>query len=192
MASREFIDSKGNEWRVWDVTPDAMHPRTKAEDYMQELADGWLVFETSDGFEKRRLSPYPADWAERTRAELEQLCDQATVVPRRRSSGSAAVQLADQLAASSEQFALRQGERRTFASPGGRLWQVFLYEKIAGTPVLRFTTEDLVLDLERWPDDWHSYDADKLALLLLDAHPAREGVSLIEEQQASEGEELQP
>ena len=53
MAVREFTDSRGVEWRVWDVTPAHMHPVTRGEDYMADLQDGWLAFES--GREKRRL-----------------------------------------------------------------------------------------------------------------------------------------
>ncbi|HVE80369.1 MAG TPA: hypothetical protein VNA89_16000 [Gemmatimonadaceae bacterium] len=41
---------------------------------------GWLVFESTQG-EKRRLSPYPADWGTIPSAGLEQWCAQATLVP---------------------------------------------------------------------------------------------------------------
>ena len=64
MAVREFTDSKNVVWRVWDVTTAQMHPVTKNEDFMGDLADGWLAFESAD--EKRRLAaPYPAEWATR-------------------------------------------------------------------------------------------------------------------------------
>jgi hypothetical protein len=44
---------------------------------------GWLAFETQG--EKRRLAPYPADWAEKNDAELEALCGRAIPVrPSRR------------------------------------------------------------------------------------------------------------
>jgi len=59
MASREFTDSKGVVWRVWDVTPTHLHPITKSEEYMEPWAGGWLTFQSAD--EKRRLvAPYPS------------------------------------------------------------------------------------------------------------------------------------
>ena len=53
MAVREFTDSTNVEWRVWDVAPQHLHPITRAEDYLGNLQDGWLVFESES--EKRRL-----------------------------------------------------------------------------------------------------------------------------------------
>ena len=53
MAVREFTDSKGREWRAWDVTPDDLNARTKDEDYLAKLYyTGWIVFETKSGDEK--------------------------------------------------------------------------------------------------------------------------------------------
>jgi hypothetical protein len=84
MAVREFTDSRGLQWRVWDVTPEVMHPVTRAEDFMSELQDGWLVFEAKTSDARKRLAPYPPDWAERSSGDLESLLEQAEVVPRRR------------------------------------------------------------------------------------------------------------
>ena len=47
MAVREFTDSSGREWRVWNVVPESIHPQTKTEDYLAAMYHtGWLVFET--------------------------------------------------------------------------------------------------------------------------------------------------
>ena len=63
MSLREFIGSDGRRWKAWDVTAEQIHPKTRAEDYMGEYADGWLTFESSA--EKRRYpAPYPARWTE--------------------------------------------------------------------------------------------------------------------------------
>ena len=79
MAVREFTDSRGVDWRAWDVTPTHMHPVTRGEDYMSNLQDGWLVFES--GREKRRLeAPYPGNWNSLPIAELEELCRRASPV----------------------------------------------------------------------------------------------------------------
>ena len=83
MALREFRDEKGGEWKAWDVTADQIHPKTKAEDYMHDLADGWLVFEHADGEEKRRLCPYPEGWEHGSEEELRALLDRAEKVKRR-------------------------------------------------------------------------------------------------------------
>lgn len=83
MALREFTDANGASWKVWDVTADQIHPKTKAEDYMHDLADGWLVFEQADGEEKRRLCPYPDGWENGTDDDLRALLAQAEKVKRR-------------------------------------------------------------------------------------------------------------
>jgi hypothetical protein len=83
MALREFIDGDGVRWKAWDVTADQIHPRTRAEDYMHDLVDGWLVFERTDGEEKRRLCPYPAAWEESSDEELLALWQEAEKVRRR-------------------------------------------------------------------------------------------------------------
>ena len=56
MALREFTGPDGYRWKAWDVTAAQIHPKTRAEDYMRDLADGWIVFERVDGEEKRRLA----------------------------------------------------------------------------------------------------------------------------------------
>jgi hypothetical protein len=65
------------------VTADQIHPKTRAEDYMHDLADGWLVFERTDGEEKRRLCPFPVAWEEGSDEDLRTLCEHADKVPRR-------------------------------------------------------------------------------------------------------------
>ena len=37
MAVREFTDSKGREWRAWEVAPDDLNARIKDEDYLAAL-----------------------------------------------------------------------------------------------------------------------------------------------------------
>ena len=86
MALREFTDGDGVRWKAWDVTADQIHPKTRAEDYMHDLVDGWLVFERTDGEEKRRLCPYPATWEESSADELLALWEQAEKVRRRSST----------------------------------------------------------------------------------------------------------
>ena len=80
---REFTNSRGVEWRVWDVTPAHLHPVTRGEDYMGNLQDGWLTFESMH--EKRRLeAPYPGDWQSYPLPKLEELCRRAAPVLKRR------------------------------------------------------------------------------------------------------------
>jgi hypothetical protein len=83
MALREFDGPGGHRWKAWDVTSAQIHPKTRAEDYMRDLADGWIVFERVDGEEKRRLSPYPAGWQSCSDEEVAALCASAEIVTRR-------------------------------------------------------------------------------------------------------------
>lgn len=83
MALREFTGPGGHRWKAWDVTAGQIHPKTRAEDYMRDLADGWIVFERVDGEEKRRLSPYPADWQSWSDDDVADLCARAEIVTKR-------------------------------------------------------------------------------------------------------------
>ena len=51
MALREFRDESGREWRAWDITAEKLHPSTRAENHLQGVLEGWLVFEAVDGSE---------------------------------------------------------------------------------------------------------------------------------------------
>jgi hypothetical protein len=176
MAVREFTDSRGVDWRAWDVTPTHMHPVTRGEDYMANLQDGWLVFES--GREKRRLeAPYPGDWTTFAIPQLEELCRKASPVRRVREKTETG-QRRQMSAVRIEQVAIQQeGGRRTFRSPGGREWTVHIHECLdrGGEPemVLRFTADDVVVELARWPEDWRSASIAEFAMMLLDANPPR-------------------
>jgi hypothetical protein len=84
MAVRDFLDAKGVSWKVWPVTPDALQPKTAAEDYLGDYGDGWLCFESA--FERRRLARFPRDWERLAEPELCALLAAAQPVPKRRSS----------------------------------------------------------------------------------------------------------
>jgi hypothetical protein len=176
MAVREFTDSRGVEWRVWDVTPAHMHPVTRGEDYMADLQDGWLVFESGD--EKRRLeAPYPPNWTSFPLHQLEELCGRASLVVRRKSQTPTGQRRAIS-AAEIEGDAIREsGASRTFHSPKGREWTVRIHECLdaagASSMVLRFTAGDIVVELPEWPNDWRSATVQEYALMLLDANPPR-------------------
>lgn len=176
MAVREFTDTKGREWRVWDVTPEHMHPVTRGEDYMLNLQDGWLAFESAT--EKRRLeAPYPKDWTSVSIPALEALCRRATPVVRRSMQSNTGKQRAIR-ATETERQAMEEAHAQiTFRSPGGRLWTVRVHECLdAGgieQTVLRFTADDIVVELPRWPGDWQSSTMEQFALMLLDANPPR-------------------
>jgi len=83
MAVRDFVDAAGVAWKVWPVSPEALQPKTAAEDYLGEYEAGWLCFE-SEG-ERRRLAEYPEGWAALSDAELHVLLRAAAVVPERKS-----------------------------------------------------------------------------------------------------------
>ena len=174
MPSREFTDSKGVVWRVWDVTPVHLHPITKAEEYMEPWAGGWLAFESAD--EKRRLvAPYPSRWTEYGINKLELLLENAEVVGARRATTPTSVELVKvEKAAERDE---RAESDRTFESPRGRVWTVRVHECLkkdkTTQTVLRFTAGDSVVDLNDFPDNWKDLDRERYALLLLDAEPPR-------------------
>jgi len=176
MAVREFTDSKGIEWRVWDVTPEHMHPATRSEDFMSNLQDGWLAFESAT--EKRRLSaPYPSDWTSYRIPDLEALCAQAKSATRRPALSDTGKRRAE-AARQTEQVAIRSANaERTFRSPRGREWTVRVHECLdrdgEDEMVLRFTTDDIIVELRDWPADWQSASTEDFALMLLDANPPR-------------------
>jgi hypothetical protein len=175
MAAREFTDSWGTTWRVWDVTPDVMHPITRAEDFMTKLHDGWLAFESAT--EKRRLpAPYPHDWPDYTLAQLEALCQRAAPVVRKSVTpvGEERATIIREI----ERAAIdRSSEVRTFTSPGGHTWTVRLHERLersgAHETVLRFTSGDLVLELAEWPELWRTATVEEYAMMLLDTQLPR-------------------
>src|SRR3954466_3750477 len=81
VAVREFADEHGKRWRAWDIRPDLIHPKTKAEDYLAECYDvGWIVFESFSGDEKRRLCPYPKNWSDASESELSDMLARADPV----------------------------------------------------------------------------------------------------------------
>jgi hypothetical protein len=180
MALREITDRSGIVWKVWDITPDQLHPSSRAGDYLQGYLDGWLVFETVDGSEKRRLYPVPADWQEASEEELERLCERAESVR----GGSARRREPPPVDSRPE---MRDSPRvhgragsRTFHYPGGRVWavmeQYIQFRDRMGAPidartVLRFTSGMRSLDLHAWPSDWMSYSDEELAELLCRAFP---------------------
>ena len=82
---REFKDTNGVEWLVWDVYPSGGSGEQRISDPgaafpHRELAEGWLCFES--GSEKRRVAPIPVGWEELTSAELERLCQSAGYISR--------------------------------------------------------------------------------------------------------------
>jgi hypothetical protein len=189
MALREFVDSRHVEWKVWDVTPEQMHPVHAREMFHGRYVDyqeGWLVFESAT--ERRRLAPFPSKWGEFPDVELETLLRMAEVVPARRSSAETQ---SGQFRRYTEERAAVTGERtspnpeatpesshdettgvvRRFLGPSGRTWSATIVDR-GGRPVLRFTASDgTACDVERYPEDWSRYTRERLSELLRAALP---------------------
>jgi hypothetical protein len=64
---REFTDSKGVAWRVWDTIPQ------RQAGYEERLKGGWLTFENATG-SRKRLAPIPRRWETAPDARLELMC----------------------------------------------------------------------------------------------------------------------
>jgi hypothetical protein len=74
-----FTDSLGVTWEVREIIPGPPPPKL-----LQLLGErrkgGWLLFLSADG-SKRRLSPIPRGWRDRSRFELERLSMSAESIP---------------------------------------------------------------------------------------------------------------
>jgi hypothetical protein len=82
MAVRDVVDENGTRWKVWSVATEAFHPKTAAEDFLGDYADGWLCFEAAT--QRRRLAMFPKDWGELSDTGIVALLQKAEiVVPRR-------------------------------------------------------------------------------------------------------------
>lgn len=183
MAVREFLDEHGKGWRVWSILPEAIHPVTRAEDYLAECYQlGWLVFEAKAGDAKRRLCPFPPDWENADEQALRSMLAQSESVRPRRSSGEtvadkevlpskAAVEVDDNAEAKADLTDLTVV--RTFRYPGGRVWSAAIapHSDIAVGPVLRFTAGARSIDLPRFPRDWPDLPDDQMVDLLRRAAP---------------------
>lgn len=94
MAHREYVDSQGVAWQVWEVIPQSVErrklrerstaPRDSSDRRQRHEArlrmsdgdsDGWLVFESRDP--KKRLRPIPKGWCLASDTELESMCARA-------------------------------------------------------------------------------------------------------------------
>ena len=172
---REFRDRHGREWRAWEVTPESIQPVTKAEDFLAGCyRSGWVVFETVDGFGKRRLCPPPYGWEERDEADLERLVERAEILRpagAERTSGSRPADLPPSVppdvAASMPRdrdgnLDMRHlGVVRSFLYPGGQVWRASVVARDDdATPVLQFSSDTHCVELTEWPHDWvdlHDY-----------------------------------
>ena len=195
MALREFRDDSGREWRAWDITADKLHPSTRAENHLQGVLEGWLVFEAVDGGAKARLYPIPPSWQSASQDELRRLLKRAEPTresgeyERFASSERASQRVALRGAADDAPAAARaertSPEGRSFRYPGGRYWSVAEYvirqasdgEGPASRPVLRFTAGARSLDVTSWPAEWRNYSDYQLADLLWRSFPREEAGS---------------
>ena len=180
MPLREFADSAGRRWRVWDIRPEQMHAATRAEDHLQNVINGWLAFESAADGEKRRLAPIPAKWESATEQELEGMLERAEsarsepgVSRRSEASGPGGV---------TWQAGPGDGpsNARTFRYPNGRYWTVNELPPSSTTsghrPLLRFTSGARSLDTADWPSGWAQMSEQDLAELLYQSFP-REGLA---------------
>lgn len=183
MTVREFIDSCGRTWRAWEITPASVYPETRAEDYLADCyRDGWVVFETLDGEEKRRLCPPPHAWAERDDAHLEALLERAEVFrPRGQSRSwppSAPADLPPSMPPKMATAVPRDadgdldltylGVVRQFEVPGGGTWTAATVRQSSGRAgsVLRFSSGGRSLDLADFPKEWMDLSDEWLVELL--------------------------
>lgn len=190
MAVREFATRDGRAWRVWAVTPESLHPLTRAEDYLAEYySDGWIVFETLDGKEKRRLYPPPHGWEHRTDSGLESLLARADILrpralPRVRGDDVLPADLPPSLPKPLADAMPRDGEGnldtrylgvvRSFEYPRGQTWKVSITERDPDLlPVLRFVSATQTIDLADWPAEWIDLDSGGLGRLLRGARSQR-------------------
>lgn len=184
MAVREFLDEQRRSWRVWCILPEAIHPVTRAEDYLADCFQlGWLVFETTTGEEKRRLCPIPRDWEDVDESGLRSFLAQSEPVRSRRPSGetttdrelprpkAADIQVDDHTDEKADLTDLTVV--RTFRYPGGRVWSAAIapHSDIAVGPVLRFTAGARNIDLAQFPREWPDLPDDQLVDLLRHAAP---------------------
>lgn len=160
MPVREFVDSAGTQWRAWEVTPDAIYPPTRGEDFLADCYQlGWVVLETKSGDRRVRLCPIPRDWHLLTVDVLEELLKHGEVLPAR--TTAVRTGMADMAAV------------RTFRYPGGRVWtaSVTPHPTAPGQRVLRFSAGARVIDVTEWPSDWAELPDEALIALLQEAAP---------------------
>ena len=178
MAVREFRDEAGREWRAWAITPESIEPVTRGEDYLADcFVTGWIVFETIDGREKRRLCPWPIRWADMTEDELRALLRRAEVIHQldltARHTGSARARENEGDGWTDGRGLDPSRTVRTFGYPGGRFWSVWVVMRPedGGPPVLRFQAGARWIDLRRWPTNWADQPDDALVQLLRTGAP---------------------
>jgi hypothetical protein len=158
------------------VRPEAIHPPTRAEDYLADCyTTGWIVFETMSGDDKRRLAPYPAKWTEESEDGLRRLLERAErILPQKmRAQKQRTEQRPSTSVASDEADVTDLEVVRTFRYPGGRVWMVSVVEhpEGGGPPVLRFRSGSRAIDLKRFHRAWADEHDERLAEMLREAAP---------------------
>jgi hypothetical protein len=179
VAVRQFQDANGREWRAWEIKPAEIYPATKAEDWLADCyITGWIVFETIAGDEKRRLCPWPINWAAGSDDALRDLLARAEqVLPGKsglRDSGSVPrVETPGPPEQVAEPDPSDLNIVRGFRYPGGRYWAVgVIKQPDEGTPpVLRFTAGLRHFDAREWPADWADLPEEELVNMLRLAAP---------------------
>jgi hypothetical protein len=191
MAVRDFVDDQGRHWKAWEVTPESVHPQTRAEDYLADCyRAGWIVFETEDGENKRRLCPPPYAWHEREDVDLLALLERAEVLKPKGGRRSPVTGVPADLPPSTPPDVAAEIPRdesgdvdmnklnvvRSFHYPGGRVWAVGVvrFPESGGEPVLRFVSGARFVDLDRWPGGWIDFTDEQLYDLLRYGAPRKE------------------
>lgn len=82
MAVRDIVDENGTKWKVWAVMSSSIHPKTAAEDFLGDYAEGWLCFESST--QRRRLARFPQDWDRLAEKDLVRLLKSGEIVQPRK------------------------------------------------------------------------------------------------------------
>lgn len=166
MTLREFMDKRGVNWMVWDITAESLPGLTGGGNFYQT---GWLSFQSLSGTEKRSLWPIPPGWESLSDPELADLVERATPgAPgkSRRADAKPRSKPADVELFGAEE-SREPGLVRAFVYPGGRAWTVCVVCPQQGGPqVLRFTSAGRSLDLVSWPSDWADLPEEALTLLL--------------------------
>jgi hypothetical protein len=175
---REFNDAEGRSWRAWAITPQSIEPVTRGEDYLADcFVTGWIVFETTNGGEKRRLCPWPVRWVEMSDEELRELLGRAEVTKTLdltpRQTGSAHRTEGEEDGWTDGRGVNPSSTVRTFGYPGGRFWSVWsvMRPEDGGPPVLRFQAGARWIDLRRWPTNWAEQTDEGLIGLLRNGAP---------------------
>jgi len=183
VALREFCDAAGVTWKVWHVTPEHMHPRTAAKDYLGDLQEGWLTFECAG--ERRRLADVPHAWHELSDSALAALSRSASPVKQRAPEqtyrdysamlGRAPERDTAPEPAPKRSVATAQSDtpsrRRIFSDPAGHVVIVGVEpDSVSGGMNLHFRRDDKRgFTLAGCPDNWDQCSKEDLIKMYIEA-----------------------